>query len=182
MVGTPKNRLAWAWDNSPIVASASNELCNRTVAPAARAQVSPTCKPCIWNNGRVSSSTSSGRQAQAASRPVTVATMLLWESMAPLQRPVVPEVYSSVHVSSPDKGGESADSCGTASGSRPCTGIRLRLIPAMSARWWVQVLSARINAGWQSPTMCANSDLRYRVLTGTRIAPVCQTARQATTK
>ena len=64
----------------------------RTVAPAARAQWRPTIKPWVWNKGRQSSSLSCGAQAQAANNPVTVAITLLWVIMAPLLRPVVPEV------------------------------------------------------------------------------------------
>ncbi len=92
MVGTPKKSVGSPASSSEAVSAASNRRRRSTVAPAARAQWSPTTRPWVWKRGRVSSNASAGSQAQAARRPVTVASTLSWLISAPLLFPVVPEV------------------------------------------------------------------------------------------
>ena len=52
----------------------------------------PTVAAKAWNMGRTTRTRSSGAKPRACATPPALATRLRWLSMAPLGRPVVPEV------------------------------------------------------------------------------------------
>ncbi|MNV59354.1 hypothetical protein D3C71_1517730 [compost metagenome] len=62
-------------------------------APASKAPCEATNKPCTWKMGSMCSSTSSSRQPQYLCSTCALAARLPCDSIAPLLRPVVPDVY-----------------------------------------------------------------------------------------
>ena len=61
--------------------------------PFSKAPCAATNRPCTWNSGSVCSSTSPSCQCQYSRSTWALAARLAWDSIAPLLRPVVPEVY-----------------------------------------------------------------------------------------
>ena len=62
------------------------------VAPAASTTLLATNRPWVWKIGKACSSTSSAVNRQASRRATALEARLRWVSIAPLDRPVVPEV------------------------------------------------------------------------------------------
>ena len=60
--------------------------------PLASTVLVATNRPCVWNTGRAWISTSSAVKRQKSTRVRAFEARLSWVSMAPLERPVVPEV------------------------------------------------------------------------------------------
>jgi hypothetical protein len=72
---------------------ASNFGSNSIGLPLRSAQCVATKRPCTWKVGSMCSSTSPGRKPQYSCSTSALAARLRWVSIAPFERPVVPEVY-----------------------------------------------------------------------------------------
>ncbi len=78
--------------NSSSARRASNFAWKRMAVPFMSTQWQATKSPCTWKSGSMCTRTSSGPKPQYACSTVALEARLRWVIIAPLERPVVPEV------------------------------------------------------------------------------------------
>ena len=89
-MGTPI--ITVARSIAAVMASASKPGRKTSAAPEARATLVATKRPCVWKIGRAWISRSWAVKRQTSRSASALEARLAWLSMAPLERPVVPEV------------------------------------------------------------------------------------------
>ncbi|GAB3844998.1 hypothetical protein GCM10027610_060420 [Dactylosporangium cerinum] len=93
IVGTPMNSVHPCFSIRSSARAASNRRISTTDAPASRQVPSPQMRPNEWCNGRPPSRTSSAVTPNGDSLVTMMFIVTLrWVSIAPLGRPVVPDV------------------------------------------------------------------------------------------
>ena len=92
MVGTPENSVTFSLSMRPRQRPGSNRGASTMVAALRNAASICTTCPNTWNSGSATSTTSSGRTSPSSTQISAFISRLEWVSIAPLGRPVVPEV------------------------------------------------------------------------------------------
>ncbi len=148
-----------------------------TSMPLSIAQWSATNSPWTWKIGSVWSNTSSGPNRQISWSATAFDSRLACVSIAPFERPVVPEVYSiaarssaprSITPSNGDAASARAAKLPVPSTSSPSTG---------TDRWSSVAGRATTSAGVASSTKNSTSVAVYAVLSGRNTAPMRRHAR-----